>query len=132
MSKVKLIICEGYGNQGKPRIGNTEKIIDLGIEVPDTHDIMGVVRYDFDAEPNGDVRSNDELDPVIRYERINTLVGKLLTVIDATIVDKEQRQAQKDLFKQIAWDWYMGQRDELVEPWRLDKFPNYKKAFDTK
>lgn len=128
MSKVKLIICEGYGSQGRPRIGGTEKVVDLKIEIPDTHDIMGVVRTDFDAEPNGDVRSSDALDPVIRYERINDLVGKVLTILDAASAN----QATKDLVKQACWNWYTGQSDALTEPWRLDKFPNYARAFEVK
>lgn len=132
MSKVKLIVCEGYGSQGRPRIGGTERVIDLKLEVPDNQDIMGVVRYDFNVEEDGSKRSNDALDPVIRYERINNLVGRLLTQVESIFADKEQRDAAKDLFKQIAWDWYMGQSDELTEPWRLNKFPNYSKAFEVK
>lgn len=130
MSKVKLIVCEGYGSQGKPRVGGTEKVIDLKIEVPDTYDIMGVIRTDFDVESDGSKRSSDELDPVIRFERINDLVGKLLTQVDAVFSDPKQRKAMKDLFRQIAWNWYMAQSDELTEPWRLDKFPKYKHAYD--
>lgn len=128
MSKVKLIVVEGYGNQGVPRIGGTEKVIDLKLEVPDTHDIMGLVRTDFDPEPSGDVRSSDQLTPAIRYERINDLVGKVLTILDAASAN----QATKDLVKQACWNWYTGQCDDLTEPWRLDKFPNYSKAFEVK
>ena len=132
MSKVKLIVCEGYGNQGIPRIGGTERVIDLNLEVSDTHDIMGVVRYDFDVDSKGESRSNDAIDPVVRYERINTLVGKVLSIIDAAISDPDQRKAVKDLAKGACWNWYTGMSDELTEPWRLDKFPNYKDAFKTK
>lgn len=131
MSKVKLIICEGYGNQGKPRVSGSEKVIDLKLEVPETHDIMGVVRYDFDADSHGDKRVSDDINPVIRYERINNLVAKILKLVDATFSDQDQRKAMRELFMQACWDWYNGQSDELVEPWRLDKFPNYKSAFWT-
>lgn len=129
MSKVKLIVCEGYGNQGRPRVGGTEKVIDLKLEVPDTHDLMGLVRTDFDKESDGSVRVSDQLTPAIRYERINDLVGKILELVDATFVDKTQRKAMRDLFMRACWDWYNGQTDQLTEPWRLDKFPNYKDAF---
>lgn len=130
-----MIVVEGYGSQGRPRIGGTEKVIDLGIEVPDTHDIMGIIRTDFNPEfdevlKEETTRASDALAPVIRYERINDLVGKLLTLADASFSDSVQRKAFKDLLKQIPWDWYMGQSDALTEPWRLDKFPNYSKAFD--
>jgi len=126
MSKVKLIICEGYGSQGRPRLSGSEKVIDLDLAVPDTHDIMGVIRTDFDVEADGSVRSSDAIDPVIRYERINTLVGRVLTVLDAASAN----EALKDLVKDACWSWYTGQNDELTEPWRLDKFPKYKDAFN--
>lgn len=128
MSKVKLIVCEGYGNQGRPRIDGTEMVIDLKLEVPDTHDIMGVIRTDFDKEADGSKRMSDALDPVVRYERINDLVGKVLTILDAA----NANQPTKDLVKQVCWSWYTGQNDALTEPWRLDKFPNYAKAFEVK
>lgn len=128
MSKVKLIICEGYGSQGRPRIDGTEKVIDLKLAVPDTHDIMGVVRFDFDEEPDGSKRVSDAIDPVVRYERINDLVGKTLTILDSASAN----QATKDLVKQACWNWYTGQSDQLTESWRLDKFPNYSKAFEVK
>lgn len=135
MSKVKLIVCEGYGSQAKPYSMGTEKVIDIGLRVPETYDIKGIVRTDFDEEWDERLkektrRVSDAIDPVVRYERINDLVGKLLTLVDAMFPDREQRKAAKDLFKKTAWDWYMGQSDGLTEPWRLDKFENYAAAFD--
>jgi hypothetical protein len=121
MSKVKLIVCEGYGNQGLPRVDGTAKVIDLKLEVPDTHDIMGVIRTEFDEEADGSRRDSDAVDPVIRYERINDLVGKLLTITDAAARDSEQRKALKDLVTQSCWGWYSGQQAELTTPWRKDK-----------
>lgn len=34
------------------------------------------------------------------------LEGKILTIIDATFSDPQQRKAQKDVFRDILWDWY--------------------------
>lgn len=124
-----MIIVKGYGSMGIPREMGTERVIDLDIDVPDTHDIVGIIRTDFDPEADGSVRSSDELTPSVRYERINDIVGKLLTLADASFSDKEQRKAFKDLLKQIPWDWYEAQREGMVEAWRLDKFPRYKNAF---
>lgn len=36
---------------------------------------------------------------------INTLVGKLLTIVDAIITDKQQKEAVKDLVKNTIWSW---------------------------
>lgn len=121
MSKVKLVVCEGYGSQGNPRLGGTEKIIDLDLELPDSQNVMGIIRTNFEVEPDGSKRVSDGLNPVVRYERINTLVGKLLTVMDATFTDLEQRKAMKDIVKQVAWDWYDNQNEELVSVWQVNK-----------
>lgn len=118
MSKVSLVVCEGYGNQGAPRLSGTEKIIDLKMRVPETQDIMGVIREDFDPESSGDKRMSAAIDPVIRYERINNLVGKLLTLVDAAFIDIEQRKAMKDLVTQNCWDWYTSQQQEVVSVWQ--------------
>lgn len=36
---------------------------------------------------------------------VSNLVGKLLTVADASFQDKEQREGVKSLIKQIVWAW---------------------------
>lgn len=36
---------------------------------------------------------------------MSSLIGKILTIVDASISDKEQRKAVKDLVKQTMWDW---------------------------
>lgn len=36
---------------------------------------------------------------------VGNLEGKILTLIDASIADKEQKQAMKDMARQIIWDW---------------------------
>lgn len=113
MSKIKLAVCEGYGNQGIARVAGSEKFVETAVEVPDTHDIMAVVRYDFDPDATGKCRGGRAIDPVIRTERVNDLLGKLLTVVDASTADAAQRKAQKDLFKQAVWGWYESQTDAL-------------------
>jgi len=126
MSKVKLIVCEGYGSDQRPYKTSEAKVIDLGLRVPDTHDILAVIRTDFDIDEDGSWRASDNIDPVIRYERINDLVGVLLTLVDSMFADPKQRKAAKDLFMQAAWNWYNAQAtDSMVisETWRKDKFP---------
>lgn len=125
MSKVKLIVCEGYGSEQRPYKTETGKVIDLDVRVPDTHDILALVRTDFDAEEDGSRRSSDAIDPIVRYEQINVLVGRLLTLVDSMFADPKQRKAAKDLFRQTAWDWYTGQTSDLtvMDIWRKHKFP---------
>jgi len=37
---------------------------------------------------------------------VKMLVGRLLTYIDATYTDKEQREAQKSLVRVLVYEWY--------------------------
>ena len=36
---------------------------------------------------------------------VSNLVGKLLTIADASFTDKQQREGVKSLIKQIVWAW---------------------------
>lgn len=124
MSQVKLIVCEGYGSEQRPFNSETGAVIDLNVNVPDTHDILAVVRSDFDVDEDGSRRSNDAIDPVVRIEKIGNLVGRLRTLVDSMFSDPKQRKAANDLFTQAAYDWYHGQTDFTVdEIWRKDRFP---------
>ena len=48
---------------------------------------------------------------IVGYEDVTRLVGKLLTYIDATYSDKEQREAQKTILKGIVYDWSRDNRE---------------------
>lgn len=41
----------------------------------------------------------------IEAQEINTLLGKLLTIIDATYNDREQKENVKSLVKDSVWTW---------------------------
>lgn len=43
---------------------------------------------------------------VIRKWQVQDLVGKLLTYVDATYSDKEQRDAHKDLVRHHVYKWF--------------------------
>jgi hypothetical protein len=113
MSRVKLVITEGYGTYTNPFIGDAS-VIDLDLKVPDTHNIIGVVRTDFDPGKDGSVRTSDDTAPIVYTAGINHLVGKLLTLADAAFNDQEQRKAFKDLVIQTTWDWYWGNSNTPV------------------
>lgn len=56
-------------------------------------------------------KSWDASGTVINGHHIDSLVGKLLTYIDATYQDKDQREAQKKIARQTAWDWFNTHRE---------------------
>lgn len=111
MSKVQLIVNTNFES----------RVIDLDVRVPEYESIIGVIRTDFDVDPEGTQRASDGIDPVVPLERINNLVGKLLTLADAMVADKDQRKAAKDLLTQIAWDWYRDLNAQPIEAWRKDR-----------
>lgn len=66
---------------------------------------------------------------MINFEEVDTLVGRLLTYIDATFTDTIQRKAQKDLVKQTVRGWYDDlQADQFPE---LDRFGSPKFPINT-
>lgn len=43
---------------------------------------------------------------LVSYENLQNLEGKILTMIDASFQDREQRKAVKDMFRRMYWfDW---------------------------
>src|SRR4030081_264432 len=90
MSKVKLIVCEGYGSEQRPYKSAEGKVIDLDVRVPDTHDILAVVRSDFDVQEDGSKQSSNTIEPIVRPEHINNLIGNLLTLLDSMFSDPKQ------------------------------------------
>jgi hypothetical protein len=43
---------------------------------------------------------------LVKYDSLRNLEGKILTIIDASFQDKEQRKAVKDIFRRTFWfDW---------------------------
>src|SRR5688572_6402906 len=43
---------------------------------------------------------------ILRHRDVSDLVGKLLTYVDATFTDAEQRKAHKDIVKGLVYDWH--------------------------
>lgn len=43
---------------------------------------------------------------MINFDELDSLVGQLLTYVDATYTDLEQRKAHKSIIKNIARSWY--------------------------
>lgn len=114
MSKVKLVV--------KPhRTLSNGSVVSTEVSVPENMQIVGVIRTDFDKDDEGIRRVSDDLAAVLSVDDINVIVGKLLTVIDATFVDKEQRQAMKDIFKTELWSWEQILVQRITPAWEEDR-----------
>ena len=95
---------------------------DLKVTLPDGFDrahLVSAVCYD----PSAGGTTNDRLNPpsddfyatIWDYGDVNTLVGKLLTYIDATYTDTEQRKAHKDLVKDLVYGYAQDLRTRAVQ-----------------
>src|ERR1700712_3442219 len=105
MSKVKLITQQGFGSEANPIKDGSEKVVTLDLELGINEHVRGVVIYDFDVQEDGSRRGSDDVLPVIPYESINGLVGRLMGVIDASFNDKQKRDAVRSLLMDTAWAW---------------------------
>ena len=69
----------------------------------------------------------------VKYEfytpHISHLEGRMLTLVDASISDPEQRKALKDLFRQDIWTWAMGNNQATHDPHNhVDNDPDIQRA----
>lgn len=46
-----------------------------------------------------------EFEFIVTSYNVSQLEGEVLTLIDASVSDPVQRKAQKDLFKNMIWNW---------------------------
>jgi len=53
-----------------------------------------------------DTNNFDKFGAMINFDELDNLVGQLLTYIDATYTDIEQRKAHKSIVKNLCRDWY--------------------------
>ncbi len=57
------------------------------------------------GSPNG---YNEDVYAVLS-DSLRLFEGKILTLIDASIQDVEQRKALKDIFRQMLWSWAINE-----------------------
>jgi len=53
----------------------------------------------------GRVEKGNNYYALLQYEEIRRIEGQMLTIIDASFTDKEQREAVKSLVRSNIWDW---------------------------
>lgn len=110
MSKVKLIV--------RPRnsLGDY-RVIEVDAHLDNDEKVESVVTTDFDPNEKGERQVSDNVEPVIYIENMNTLTGMVLTVVEASIQDKEQREAFKSLMRRTVWDWFSASHEDSRNHW---------------
>jgi hypothetical protein len=51
--------------------------------------------------------------PLLSYTEVNSILGKILTFVDATYTDKEQREATKKILRTTIWEYNNYLQDRL-------------------
>lgn len=109
MRKLSLVLTRTMANF--PTVKDTG-FVDVEVEVPSALDgeqlYLSSARVWNDhltATSEAPLPGSDVDATVIRYNDIEQIVGRLLTYVDATYSDTEQRKAHKDIVKQLVYDW---------------------------
>lgn len=109
-AQVKLEVVEGYGTRANPYIGGTQRVIEVSEELGENEHIRAIHLFSYsEPDENGRQEAGGDTIPVIPYEFINSLIGMLMGIEDASFSDETQRNAHKDLVKQKVWQWYESQ-----------------------
>lgn len=95
MDKYKLLYQNSKG---------VRKVADL--DISDRIQVIGVTRYThFETPQTADWDMNGNY-PIIDDDMFKDVFGKVLTIIDASFVDGNQKEAFKSLVKSTMSDWY--------------------------
>lgn len=90
---------------------------DIEVDVPDGFDqihLIGARVYEAEGAPAG-MPSGDYNACILEHNDVSSLVGQLLTYIDATFTDPEQRKAHKDIVKEKVYGWHQSLRERAVQ-----------------
>lgn len=112
--KVRLIFAKSYLDI--PTWKDTFKK-DIEVELPQGIDQAHLIsaRCYSTAPSPAQVIGGDINAAIVEYKDDQNLVGKLLTYIDATFTDVEQRKAHKDIVKGIVYGWAQDIRTRAVQ-----------------
>lgn len=102
--KVKLVFAKNFVDIPTSRDHFSTEI---EVSIPDSIDneVHLVAAMVYSNQASSDVPSGDTNATIWDYSDESRLVGKLLTYIDATYTDKEQREAHKDIVKNLVYDY---------------------------
>lgn len=119
MRKVKLIFVKSFVEV--PTVNDTFSA-DVEVFVPDgfaNMHMIGARVYEGDPNKAKDsafaLPAGDHNTLILESRDFSNLLGKLLTYIDATFSDQEQRKAHKDIVKNILWDFEGDMRTRAVQ-----------------
>ncbi len=80
----------------------------------ETADFARAVGFYLTQEVHGEVMPSATF-PIIYWDDVRNLEGKLLTICDAVFSDKTQLESVKSLIRNTVHDWYNSQSAQLVK-----------------
>jgi len=103
--QVKLVFEKSY--QELRGLSSNTFSEDIDVELPKGFDSAYLVSaICYDTQQGSDYPTNDSVATIWDYTDEQRLIGKLLTYIDATYIDREQREAHKSLIKDMVYGYY--------------------------
>lgn len=95
-SDVEVLVPDGFGNMHLigARVYEAPNLKDIGANIPADGDSNAII---------------------VDYRDFQNLLGKLLTYVDATYTDPEQRKAHKDIIKNNLWGWEKDLRQRGIQ-----------------
>lgn len=112
--KVKLVFEKSYTENRGLSVNSFSE--DISVDLPEGFKMAHLVSaVCYDPYQGGDQPNSDTYATIWEYEDENRLVGKLLTYIDATYTDVEQRKAHKDLVKDLVYGYFSDLRTRAVQ-----------------
>lgn len=130
MHKVKLVFVKSFLEL--PTFKDTFST-DIEVEGPDGIDDFRLIAariYDNVDPKNATFPGGDVNTMFLEYTDTQNLMGKLLTYIDATYTDQEQRKAHKDIVRQVVNDWREGIHTRGVQTVDSQEGRNYEGTLD--
>lgn len=126
MSKSTLWLLEGnpyrdeserigyLQNPKKRKIFERDNTKTLGATPNDSFPVALVWEHEYESKQPEINPQNIYVQAILDQSVIDKIVGQLLTHIDATYADKDQREAQKKIVRRLVWDF----NNELTETYR--------------
>lgn len=112
--KVKLVFVKNYLEA--PTWADTTAY-DCEVTVPENFGDQGIhltAARVYESTPN-ELPGGDSNAIILDSQDFSSILGKLLTYVDATYTDPEQRKAHKDLIKQTLWGWEHELRERAIQ-----------------
>lgn len=112
--KVKLVFEKSF-TENRGLSANTFSA-DIEVDLPEGFDMAHLVSARcYDAYKGNEHPSGDMTATVCDYTDESYLVGKLLTHVDATFTDPEQRKAHKDITKDLIYGYFNDLRQRASQ-----------------